>query len=263
MSMKNGFLSRRRFLKVAGAAGLAVAGWAGQIFPEFALANSGRAGQAPVPRVPGAADVPPWTWGTVTSKTEMQGAHRDAALAVHRERGSAHAAAAAAGFQLEGTHVGTARYTLADGHQVLASAWLSGDRVLASYDYETPRADGYQGQAMIYEISSDLKGSLLAAAVNGKLLKRGRFGATASAAETLVPIGAAAVDAEAGWCSICCNIDFTCIMGCCDYCFWPCLAGPQACIACALWWCSMTCPLSICCRCFCDCGNAWGCRCCA
>lgn len=259
----NGFLSRRRFIKMAGAAGLAVAGWMGQVFPEFALANSGRSGTAPSPKVPGAADVPPWTWGTVTSKIEMQGADRDAALALVRQRGSAHAAATAAGFELEGTHVGTARYSLADGHRVLASAWVSGDRVLASYDFETPRGDGYEGQAMIYEISPDLKGKLIAAAVNGKLLKRGTHGATSAASEALVPVSAAAVAAEANWCSICCNVDFGCIMGCCDYCFWPCLAGPQWCIACALWWCSMTCPLSICCRCFCDCNNAWSCGCCA
>jgi hypothetical protein len=256
----NGFLSRRHFIKIVGAAGLAIGGWVGQVFPEFAVASSGRSG-APRPKVPGAADVPPWTWGTVTDKVEVQGTDRDKALALVRLRGSAQAAATAAGFQLEGTHVGTARYTLADGHRVLASAWLSGDRVLASYDFETPRSDGYEGQAMIYEISSDLKGSLIAAAVNGRLLRRGTHGATSGVGEVLAP--GSAVDAEAGWCSICCNIDFSCIMGCCDWCFWPCLTGPQACIACALWWCSMVCPLSLCCNCFCDCNNAWACGCCA
>lgn len=259
----NGFWSRRRFLKVAGAAGLAVTGWLGQLFPEVARASSSESLTRPRPKVPGAPDVPPWTWGTVTSKVELLGTHRDAALATVRERGSADAAATAAGFDLTGTHVGTARYTLADGHRVLASAWLSGDRVLASYDYETSRSDGYQGQAMIYEISSDLKGKLIAAAVNGKLLKRQGHGSNPSAGPAAVVVGAATVDAEAGWCSICCNIDFGCIMGCCDWCFWPCLAGPQACIACALWWCSMVCPLSLCCNCFCDCNNAWACGCCA
>ncbi len=259
----NGFLSRRRFMKIAGAASLAVAGWMGQVFPEFALAKSGRSGAGPLPKVPGAPDVPPWTWGTVTDKVELQGSDRDNALTLHRQRGSAHIAAAAAGFELEGTHVGTARYTLADGHRVLASAWLQGDRVLAAYDFETARSDGYEGQAFIYQISSDLKGKLVSAAVNGRLLKRGTHGAAAATSGALVPVGAAAVEVEASWCSICCNVDFGCIMGCCDYCFWPCLAGPQYCIACALWWCSMTCPLAICCRCFCDCDNPWACGCCA
>lgn len=258
----NRFLSRRRFIKAMGAAGLAVSAWAGQVFPEIALASSGRSRKQPVAKVPGAPDVPPWTWGAVTDKAELTGAGLDAALALHRKRGSAHAAAAAAGFQLDGTRVGTARYTLAEGNHVLATAWLDGNRVLASYDFESPRDDGYEGQAVLYEISPDLKGKLLAAAVNGKALTRRASGGAVAASEPLT-LAAAPVAAEADWCSICCYVDFGCIMPCCDICFWPCLAGPYACIACALWWCSMICPLSLCCNCFCDCNNAWGCSCCA
>ena len=255
----NQLLSRRHFIKVAGAAAAATAAWLAQVFPDFALGSAGKAGKRPMARVPGAPDVPPWTWGAVTGKRELKASELHGALAVIQQRGSAPAAAAAAGFSLEGTHVGTAHYSVADGSTVLATAWVSGNRVLASYEIESPNR-GRQSHALLYEVSSDFKGSLIAAAVDGKALTRSSHGATNPSAAA--PLGAIA-DAEAGWCSICCYVDFGCIMPCCDYCFWPCLGGPAACVACALWWCSETCPLAICCNCFCDCGNAWGCGCCA